>query len=323
MFGKSQFSGRSLRLEFVFAREIPPEDPKTSWLIEGIWADQGVGIIGGPPKAMKTWLTADAAVSVASGTPLLGTYEVKESGAVLLISMEGTLGLLRHRLDGIAQARGLDVASLPVKILKTSQLYIDAPIGFAALEDAVRADKPKLLVIDPFVRVFRGDEDDAGSVSKVLGLLRKLQRDCGTAIMLVHHAKKGSTTTTGQSLRGSGDLHAWGDSNLYVSKKARGSHVTIEQRATESGEGFLFTVRDGAPVIIEAGGDDLTDEDERPKEALADQIVALLRDGPLGLSEIQDEVKVKRLTVSNTLRGLEQQGVAEQVSRKWQLKAGE
>lgn len=272
---------------------------------------------------MKTWLTTDAAISVASGSPFLGVYEVKESGTVLMISMEGTLGLLRHRLDGIARSRGLDMSRLPIKILKTSQLYIDDPFGFSALEDVVRAEKPKLLILDPFVRVFRGDEDDAGSVSKVLGLLRKLQREYGTSIMVVHHAKKGSATTTGQSLRGSGDLQAWGDSNLYVSKKARGSQVTIEQRATESGEGFLFAVQDGAPVIIEPGEDDPTDEDEQPKVPLADQIIELLRDGPLGLSEIQVKVKVKRETVSKTLRDLAEQGVLEQVNRKWQVKAGE
>jgi hypothetical protein len=209
---------------------------------------------------------------------------------------------------------------LPIKILKSAQLYIDDTMGFMALEDAMRAEKPKLLIIDPLVRVFRGDEDDSGSVSKVLGGLRKLQRDYGTAIMLVHHAKKGSATTTGQSLRGSGDLHAWGDSNLYITKKTRGSQVTIEHRASESGEGFLFTVQDGAPMIIESDGDDSGDDE--PSEAPLDQrILALLKDGPLGLSEIQGKLRVQRKTICDALQALGAQGVLEQVSRKWQMKA--
>ncbi len=315
--GEPTTFGRSAHLEFKPAHEIPAEDPATSWLIQDIWAAQGVGIIGGPPKAMKSWLTTDAAISVASGTAFLGRFETKESGPVMMISMEGTPGLLRHRLDGVAQARGLTLDSLPIQILMTAVLHLDDGHGFLALENAVRAEKPKLLVLDPFVRVFRGNEDDAGSVAPVLGLLRKLQREYGTAIMVVHHSRKSATTTTGQSLRGSGDLHAWGDSNLYLSKEDGGSRVTIEHRATESEQGFRFTVRDRSLVIVDAPAEAACGA---PVGTLADRVIALLGSGALGLTDIQTQVKVRRESVAEVVRELEGRGLIEEVRRKWRLK---
>jgi hypothetical protein len=38
------------------------------WLIDGLWAEEAVGIVGGEPKCCKSFLALDMAVAVASGT---------------------------------------------------------------------------------------------------------------------------------------------------------------------------------------------------------------------------------------------------------------
>ena len=53
-------------------------------------------------------------------------------------------------------------------------------------------------------------EDAAGEVAPLLACLRDLQRNFETAVVL--HARK--SAHGGQALRGSSELHAWGDSNL-------------------------------------------------------------------------------------------------------------
>ena len=40
--------------------------PQTQWLVEGLWSEQAVGILGGEPKCCKSFLALDVAVSVAS-----------------------------------------------------------------------------------------------------------------------------------------------------------------------------------------------------------------------------------------------------------------
>ena len=61
------------------------------WLIEELWADQAVGILGGEPKCCKSFLALDMAVSVASGTPCLRQFMPSRTGSVLLFPAEDTL----------------------------------------------------------------------------------------------------------------------------------------------------------------------------------------------------------------------------------------
>jgi RecA-family ATPase len=79
-----------------------------------------------------------------------------------------------------------------------------------ALNATVAGLKPKLLVLDPLVRLHAIDENIAAEVAPpLLGFLRSLQRHHRTAVALVHHARKGAAHARGgQALRGSSELHA-------------------------------------------------------------------------------------------------------------------
>ena len=89
-------------LPFQRASQIATETAAlTHWLIQSLWSDQAVGILGGEPKCCKSFLALDLAVSVASGTPCLRQYPVCRSGPVLLFPAEDGLAVVRQRLQGI------------------------------------------------------------------------------------------------------------------------------------------------------------------------------------------------------------------------------
>ena len=44
------------------AWQLPLTPPQQHWLIEDLWADQAVGILGGEPKCGKYFLAPDMAV---------------------------------------------------------------------------------------------------------------------------------------------------------------------------------------------------------------------------------------------------------------------
>ncbi|MDE3116188.1 MAG: AAA family ATPase, partial [Pseudomonadota bacterium] len=46
-----------------------PEEQR--WLVDALWSEEAVGIIGGEPKCCKSFLALDLAVAVAAGTPCL------------------------------------------------------------------------------------------------------------------------------------------------------------------------------------------------------------------------------------------------------------
>ena len=71
-----------------------------------------------------------------------------------------------------------------------------------------------MLLLDPLVRLHGIDENHAGDVAELLAYFRSLQRELGLSVVLVHHTRKNAAdgVAAGQGLRGSGDIHAFGDS---------------------------------------------------------------------------------------------------------------
>ncbi len=75
-----------------------------------------------------------------------------------------------------------------------------------ALTETVAKLRPRLLVLDPFVRLHRIDENLSGEVAPLLAYLRELQHRYHVAVVLVHHARKGGARMrAGQALRGSSE----------------------------------------------------------------------------------------------------------------------
>jgi hypothetical protein len=63
-------------------------------------------------------------------------------------------------------------------------------------------------------------------------------------VLLVHHARKGAAhLRAGQALRGSSELHAWGDSNLYLRRHGPSLRLTIEHRAAPGHDGLGLELR--------------------------------------------------------------------------------
>src|SRR5262245_52452857 len=96
-------------LRVVRVGEIAQRESGQGWLVEGLWGASSVGVVGGAPKCAKTWLGLDLALSVATGTTCLGRYAVPEPGLVLVYLAEDALPVVRERIAGMAQHRGLDL----------------------------------------------------------------------------------------------------------------------------------------------------------------------------------------------------------------------
>lgn len=183
-------------------------DPSGSWPRSGREQASGSWAV---PRSCKSGRALEVALAVASGVPCLGSFEVGFSGGVLLYMAEDAEPVVKARLSTSA-IRGLDLATLPVHALR-----LDREHDQARLRDSVAKYAPRLLIIDPFVRLHRIDENDAGQVSALLGYLRELWRAYDLAVLVVHHARKdGTSGHPGNSLRGSGDFFALADSLMYL-----------------------------------------------------------------------------------------------------------
>ncbi len=96
---------------------------------------------------------------------------------------------------------------------------------------AVSQARPRILILDPLVRLHGVDENAAGEIAPILAFLRGLQRQFETAVLVVHHARKSGAARAGQALRGSGELFAWCDSMVYVRRRRQQIFMSVEHRA--------------------------------------------------------------------------------------------
>ncbi len=163
-----------LPVEQAYRLADRPEEQR--WLVTGLWSEQAVGIVGGEPKCCKSFLALDLAVAVASGTPCLRRFPVPQPGRVLLYAAEDALHVVRRRLEGICAAAGLDLQELDVHVITAANVRIDQAADRERLEHTIAQLKPRLLVLDPFVRLHRIDENASGEVAPLLAYLRTLQR---------------------------------------------------------------------------------------------------------------------------------------------------
>jgi hypothetical protein len=295
-------------LPVTLASELGDGDVEPKWLIEGLWSDAAVGVLGGEPKCCKSFLALDAAVSVASGQPCLRSFAVHRAGPVLVFPAEDPHPVVRRRLEGIAAAAGTSLRDLPVHVITAPRLMLDSPRDRRGLDETVRMLKPVLLVLDPFIRLHGVDENAASEVAPLLGYLRELQRRRDLAIMLVHHARKDARgARPGQALRGSSDLHGWGDSNLYLRRLSSGLRLSIEHRAAPGRDNVpLELAVHEARCALRVLDDDDVSIDEQTKSHPPDRIVEALSasERPLQRRELKECCPMRAATFSSALRAL-------------------
>jgi RecA-family ATPase len=303
--------------------EVPEQ---RHWLVEGLWSEEAVGIIGGEPKCCKSFLALDLAVAVAAGTPCLRRFAVARPGRVLLYPAEDALHVVRRRLEGLCAAAGTALAELDVQVITAPSLRLDLEADRARLEETVATLRPRLLILDPFVRLHRIDENVSGDVAPLLAFLRELQRRHATAIAVVHHARKGAgTVRAGQALRGSSEFHAWGDSNLYLRRDTDDRiALTVEHRAAAAIAGITLelTQRDDALALRPSHADhqnepriEATSIDQRIAAALAEA------DQPRTFDDLRASCRVRDKTLYQRLAAMIAAGIVAKSASGYRLAA--
>jgi len=207
------------------------------WLVEGFWTKRSHGIVAGEPKSLKSILTTDLALSIASGKPFLGQFSVKETGPVLIVQNENADWIMKDRMEKMIVSKGLggEIKSddpdtltiafppqLPIYFINQQGYQFNDPIHRALLEEAIKKIKPVLVIFDPLYLMFDGDVNSAKDLNPVLNWLLYLKTEYKTGVIVVHHWNKGSSPKRGgQRMLGSTTLHGWVESAWYIEVTSR------------------------------------------------------------------------------------------------------
>lgn len=310
---------REQSLPVVRVGEIPLQDTAPRWLVEQLWGESSVGMIGGAPKCSKTWLGLDLALSVATGSACLGRYAVPRAGPVLVYLAEDALPLVRERVAGMARHRGLDLDRVDIHVITVPNLRLDRDPHRARLLETAKRLRPRLLLLDPLVRLHGIDENHATEVAGLLAYFRTLQRQLDLSVMLVHHTRKNATggVAAGQGLRGSSDLHAFGDSNLYLCRTRDRLVLLTEHRAAPASPPvqLQLVATDAATTHLEV----VAEARAESRADLESRVLAQLAEGQVRTrAKLRQTLSVQNERLGRVLESLEQAGRIHRTAGGWQ-----
>ena len=286
------------------------------WLLTDLFLVGAAGILGGAPKTGKSFFALELAVAVASGTAAAGRFAVPVPGPVLLCAAEDPPAVVVQRLAALTAARERTLATLAVEVIVDAGVRL--PEGLDRLAATLAQLAPRLLILDPLIRLHRADENSAPEMAVILDGLRALARATTCAILLVHHTRKAPAGgVAGHGLRGSSDLHAFGDTNLYLRRV--GADATLELRLEHRAAPCP------APLRLRLQVDDgvcprarFLCEADRPPDPLRDHTLTLIRNtaAPLSTSALRTALGVRNQTLLAVLQALTTDGLIRRAGRE-------
>lgn len=169
---------------------------------------QGKALLYAPAKSGKSFLTYQIARCIGQGEPLL---DMPTSPArVLILQFELGEEVLQHRLRATKQSYD------NVFVGTTFSMKLDTRDGQDILERALDATTPQVLILDPFYKIIRGDENEAHDVLKITDYLDGVIQRHNLSVFIVHHPGKDIS----KGGRGSSVLEGWVDSYIQMQRIA-------------------------------------------------------------------------------------------------------
>lgn len=193
-------SGQNTPFTLWTVGELLAEESVFQWAAYDLLTKGTYGTVAGLFKTLKTMFSTFVNVGLASGTAIFDRFTVPEPIPVLVYVGEGGRMPYRRRLERVAQAMGVDLNDLPMKLV-----FDVAPIGSPRFEDSLRRDLEEMgpghVCLDPLYAYHSADVDPRNLYQRG-AMLTSLSRPCveaGSSLLVVdHYNQTGSGTGLGR-----------------------------------------------------------------------------------------------------------------------------
>jgi replicative DNA helicase len=191
--GKQQEAG-GFRPAFLTSAALEQLDARHRWLIKHVLVRDQPVLLGGPKKSLKTSIMLDAALSLGTGKPFLGKFDVPERLKVAVLSGESGQITIRETALRVAQSKSVKLSACDVLWgFDLPRLGVEEDL--AALSAGLRDNGVAVVFIDPaYLCLLAGTHDlQANNMFQVGPLLLRVAKICqesGTTLVLVHHTTK-------------------------------------------------------------------------------------------------------------------------------------
>lgn len=209
--------GCRINIEHILTHSPPPQDHVLPGLLAGI-----AGMIVGPGGVGKTMLELQIAMALSSGRAAcgglfddlgLGMPSTQKPGKVVMVAAEESVGVIWHRMHAIVSSLARnsrlqcdhiapkDMLALwkenlhiyPLDGLPPVQLMDSALMKTEAFTKLISAcEGARLVILDPIRQFHQCDENDSGSMTAMVQILRMMATRTGGAVVASHHTNRAS-----------------------------------------------------------------------------------------------------------------------------------
>ncbi len=182
--------------------------PCRPWVVPGYALRGAVTLLCGPPSALKSSLVLAWGCSLALHHAF-GRFKPLSEGTMLIYNVEDDQLEQRRRLSATLRQFPGTPSSIKGKIIRTGPEQIgtllirgeDGAITFTAamqaLDELIEQRKPDVLVCDPLAELHTSEENDNTALRAEIAEFRKLAVKHNIAVIILHHTRKGSSTSPG------------------------------------------------------------------------------------------------------------------------------
>lgn len=177
--------------------------PDLDFVLPGL-LKKSVGMLVGPSAVGKSLFTLGIGVSMATGKPIAGgLWDSQKIGATTILMGEDDTQILQDRLYWLRQVSGLTAEELSIadqlltvrstrgvdmRIIEKTPTGYQAGTFFNTLKRLCIGQR--LVILDPYILLNGGDENDNNAAAVLMSLLYSITRDTGVTIIVVHHVGK-------------------------------------------------------------------------------------------------------------------------------------
>lgn len=236
------------------------EDKPINYLAQDLLECRTIGFIAAEPKVGKSFLALDIALALATGTPVLGRFDVARRYKVLLVQEEDSADMVRRRVRWLCKGHGIEPPEgAYFRVAIRTGFKIDDPRWFDELAKELAEFQPDLVIVDVLNKVHGADENAAKEMTPVMQHFEALRREHSCGFLICHHFRKsapdGSAGRGNQRMRGSSVLGGWSECSLYLSQMGSGSVRVERESKNPTLEPFLIRIQGakdeaGEPISV-------------------------------------------------------------------------
>jgi RecA-family ATPase len=263
---------------------------------------RGLTLLAGKPKAGKSWLALDLAISIVQERKFAGYLEIQKPSRVLYISLEERARQTRARMRLLTPY---------TDFLHDLRFIHELPPllggGAEALDAELRGHPCEVIIIDSLLAISRGggrrNVDAVQADYDRVNALRQIAERHKSAMVVICHTRKAAAEDVIDSLQTTGGTTAAADGVWVLQKKADGCGV-LHVTGREDEERIYGLKRDGPRWVIRGEGEEFTQTEERR------EILDLLREnGAMKPRQLARDLAKRVPAVQKLLRSLVDEGL--------------